>query len=98
LAYGNNNRVVLTGQYFTTWGSPDSGLYSAAAGFSNFSPDTNGWIAEIAYIPFVSSFAPGWPWFNARIGLQYTWYERFNGTSASASTNNVLFAYVWLAM
>jgi hypothetical protein len=86
LAYGDNNRVVLTGQYFNTWGSP---LLSA---------DTKGWIAEIAYIPFVSSFSPGWPWFNARIGLQYTWYEQFGGTSVGASSNNTLFAYIWLAM
>ena len=28
LAYGNDNRVVLTGQYFSTWGSPDAGLYA----------------------------------------------------------------------
>jgi hypothetical protein len=95
LAYGNNNRIVLTGQYFTSWGSPDSILYG---GSPNFSPDTNGWIAEIAYIPFISSFAPGWPWLNTRIGLQYTWYERFNGTSVGASSNNTLFAYIWLAM
>jgi hypothetical protein len=86
LAYGNNNRVVLTGQYFTTWGSP---LLFA---------DTKGWMAEIAYIPFVSSFSPGWPWLNARIGLQYTWYEQFAGTSVGASSNNTLFAYIWLAM
>jgi hypothetical protein len=86
LAYGNNNRVVLTGQYFDTWGS------------ANLAADTKGWIAEIAYIPFVSSFSPGWPWFNARIGLQYTWYEQFGGTSVGASSNNTLFAYVWLAM
>src|SRR6516165_9939452 len=95
LAYGNNNRIILTGQYFTSWGSPDSILFS---GSPNLSPDTNGWIAEIAYIPFISSFSPGWPWFNTRIGLQYTWYDRFNGTSVGASTNNTLFAYVWLAM
>ena len=98
LAYGNNNRIVLTGQYFTTWGTPDTFLFSPGAGFSNNSPDTNGWIAEIAYIPFISSPAPGWPWFNTRVGLQYTWYEKFNGTSSGASTNNVLFAYIWLAM
>ena len=98
LAYGNDNRIVLTGQYFNAWGSPDSALFSAASGFANNSPDTHGWIAEIAYIPFISSFAPGWPWLNARIGLQYTWYERFSGTSAGASNNNTLFAYVWLAM
>jgi hypothetical protein len=86
LAYGNNNRVVLTGQYFTSWGSP---LLNA---------DTSGWIGEIAYIPFVTSFSPGWPWFNTRIGLQYTWYEKVNGTSAGAPSNNTLFAYIWLAM
>ena len=86
MAYGNNNRVVLTGQYFNTWGSP---LLAA---------DTKGWIAEIAYIPFVSSFSPAWPWLNARIGLQYTWYEQFGGTSVGASSNNQLFAYIWLAM
>ena len=65
---------------------------------ANFSPDTAGWIGEIAYIPFSSSTAPGWPWFNARIGLQYTWYEKFAGTSVGASANNTLFLYLWLAM
>ena len=91
LAYGNDNRIVLTGQYFNSWGSADLGLYGG-------SPNTNGWIAEIAYIPFISSVAPGWPWFNTRIGLQYTWYDEVNGTSVGASSNNTLFLYLWLAM
>ncbi len=91
LAYGNDNCVVLTGQYFSSWGTPDALLYGG-------SPNTNGWIAEIAYIPFISSPAPGWPWFNTRIGLQYTWYNEFNGTSVGASANNTLFLYLWLAM
>ena len=91
LAYGNDNRVVLTGQYFNSWGTADALVYGG-------SPNTNGWIAEIAYIPFMSSQAPGWPWFNARIGLQYTWYNEFNGTSVGASANNTLFLYLWLAM
>ncbi len=91
LAYGNNNRVVLTGQYFTTWGTPD-------LGFEAGSPNAKGWIAEIAYIPFMSSLAPGWPWFNVRLGLQYTWYTEFNGTSVGASANNTLFLYAWMAM
>jgi len=91
LAYGNNNRVVLTGQYFTTWGTPDLVLYGG-------SPNTNGLIAEIAYIPFISSQAPGWPWFNLRLGLQYTWYTEFNGTTVGASANNTLFLYAWVAM
>jgi hypothetical protein len=96
LAYGNDNRVVLTGQHFNTWGSPDVGLYGTTA--SGFSPDTNGWIGEIAYIPFISSLAPGWPWFNARVGLQYTLYNKFDGTTVGAANNNTLFLYVWLAM
>ena len=89
LAYGNNNRVVLTGQYFTSWGTIDPILGN---------PGTKGWIAEIAYIPFISNQAPGWPWFNARIGLQYTWYDEFGGTTVGASANNTLFLYVWVAM
>ena len=89
LAYGNNNRVVLTGQYFTTWGTADPVLGD---------PGTKGWIAEIAYIPFISSPSPGWPWFNARIGLQYTAYTEFAGTTVGASANNTLFLYVWVAM
>ena len=89
LAYGNDNRIVLTGQYFTTWGTTDPILGN---------PGTKGWIAEIAYIPFISSPAPGWPWFNARIGLQYTWYNEFAGTTVGASANNTLFLYVWVAM
>jgi len=32
-------------------------------------PNSNGFTAEIAYIPFSVSKAPGWPWFNTRIGL-----------------------------
>jgi hypothetical protein len=96
LAYGSDNRVVLTGQYFNTWGSPDPILYSGLA--SGFSPNSDGWIAEIAYIPFISSHAPGWPWFNARVGLQYVWYDKFDGTTVSASDNNTLFLYLWTAM
>ncbi len=95
LAYGNDNRVVLTGQYFSSWGSADSLLYAAN---TNFSPNTDGWIAEIAYIPFISSVAPGWPWLNARVGLQYIWYDKFNGTNVGAASNNTLFLYLWLAM
>jgi hypothetical protein len=96
LAYGNDNRVVLTGQYFNTWGSSDPFLYGGLA--SGSSPNSDGWIAEIAYIPFISSFAPGWPWLNARFGLQYTWYNKFDGTTVGAQNNNTFFLYAWLAM
>jgi hypothetical protein len=97
LAYGNDNRIVLTGQYFDTQGSSDTGLYSNNPGCA-CSPNSNGYIAEIAYIPFISSQAPGWPWANARVGLQYTYYNKFDGDTVSAHDNNTLFAYIWFAM
>jgi hypothetical protein len=46
----------------------------------------------------MASASPVWPWFNARIGLQYTWYNEFDGTRAGASANNTLFLYAWFAM
>ena len=50
LALGGDNRFVLTGQYFDTQGTPDPILYAGLA--SGISPNSNGWIAELAYIPF----------------------------------------------
>jgi hypothetical protein len=91
-AFGADNRIVLTGQYFNAWGSADALLNP------NLVPDSDGWIVEVAYIPFGASKAPGWPWANARIGLNYTFYNKFNGTSVGASDNNTLFLHLWLAM
>ena len=89
LAYGNDNRIVVTGQYFDTWGSTDATFFAG---------DTSGYIAEIAYIPFISSQAPGWPWANVRVGLQYTYYNKFDGDTVFAHDKNTLFGYVWFAM
>ena len=55
-------------------------------------------MAEIAYIPFGASKSFGWPWFNARIGLQYIYYNKFNGTTVGAQDNNTLFLHAWFAM
>ncbi|HML13013.1 MAG TPA: cytochrome C [Xanthobacteraceae bacterium] len=94
-AYGGDHRIVLTGQYFNTWGTPDPLLYGGLA--SGFIPDSDGWIAEIAYIPFGMSKAPGWPWGNMRLGVQYVAYNKFDGTTVGASNNNTLFVYAWFA-
>jgi len=104
LAYGNDNRVVLTAQYFNTKGSSDAILYGGNV--SQFDPNqtpptdpnSNGYIFEIAYIPFISSQSPVWPWANMRVGLQYTYYNRFDGDTVFAKNNNTLFAYLWFAM
>lgn len=97
LAYGNDNRVVLTGQYFDTQGSSDTGLYQSNPGCA-CSPNSNGYIFDIAYIPFISSQSPVWPWANMRVGLQYTYYNKFDGDTVFAHDNNTLFGYIWFAM
>ena len=101
LAYGNDNRIVLTGQYFDTWGSSDPLLYAGLNSCvltTNCSPNSNGWVAEIDYIPFITSQSPVWPWANVRLGLQYTYYNKFDGTTEYAKDNNTLFLYAWFAM
>ncbi|CAL79924.1 putative cytochrome c family protein [Bradyrhizobium sp. ORS 278] len=97
LAFGADNRVVLTGQYFNVWGTADPNRYGVDANGLALTPNSNGWIAEIAYIPFGASKSPLWPWSNARIGLQYTYYNKFNGTTVGAQDNNTLFLHAWFA-
>jgi hypothetical protein len=95
-AYGGDNRFVFTGQYFNIWGTSDPIAYAGLA--SGLSPNSDGFIGEIAYIPFGTSQAPGWPWLNARIGLQYTYYNKFDGTTVGAHNQNTLFLHAWFAM
>jgi hypothetical protein len=87
---------VFTGQYFNLWGTSDPLLYGGLA--SGVSPNSIGYIAEIAYIPFGLSQSPGWPWFNMRLGLQYTYYDKFDGTTVGAHGHDTLFIYAWFAM
>ena len=103
LAHGTTNRVIATGGYFNTWGSSDALHYGDSV--TTASPNSDGWIAELAYTPFNTGNSPLWPWYNARVGLQYIWYNKFNGASTNydgngtnARDNNTLYAYLWFAM
>lgn len=89
-SYSYQNTYTLSGQYFQTVGTSDPGLYGG-------SPNSRGWNWEIAYVP--SSKANSWfpTWFNARLSLQYTAYDEFDGTSVHASDNNTLFLLLWFA-
>jgi hypothetical protein len=76
---------------------------AALLGTANGSPDTSGWRAELAYLPFMHGGPDFWAWLNARIGLQYTFYDKFNGAAANfdgmgrnARDNNTVFAYAWI--
>ena len=103
--YVYDNMISLTGAFFRLAGSADAIAYANNA---NFSPNSQGYIVDLAYMPF-SHGAPGpWPWFNAKIGIQYNWWTRFDGGTSdidpvqcpgcrSARNNNTLLLYAWLA-
>lgn len=74
------------------------------SGSANGSPDTRGYIVQLEWIPLGKTSSWGRPWINVRVGLQYTGYVRFNGGSSdydgsgrSASQNNSVFLFSWMA-
>jgi hypothetical protein len=86
---------------FRTTGSADNLLY---AGNRIFKPDSSGLLFQIDGTPFGSRPSPLGPRFNLRAGLQYTLYAQFNGAArnfdgqgSSASDNNTLRAFIWVA-
>lgn len=91
---------------FNVSGSRDSALFAPAplSGSLSGAPNTRGYTWQLEYVPFGKIDSPLRPWVNVRIGLQYTAYSRFNGGAAdydgfgrSASGNNSLFLFGWLA-
>jgi hypothetical protein len=102
LTYGTDGKIIVTGGYFNTWGSSDALLY---AGNRTLSPNSDGFVAELAYQFFGKNNAPKiWPWFNARVGVQYTAYNKFNGAKynfdgmgTNARDNNTTLVYLWTA-
>ena len=81
-------------------GTTDATLYGTFTG----NPNSSNWVGEIAYLPFMHGGPSFWPWLNARIGVQYTLWDRFDGGSKNidgvgrkAHDNNTLFLYTWLA-
>jgi hypothetical protein len=82
---------------FSTTGSHDAGLYPLGVSpgvvtSGNGMPDTQGWTAELDYMP----------WLNTRLAVLATQYSKFNGASSnydgfgrSASDNDSLYFLVW---
>lgn len=87
-------------QYFHTAGDTDSLLYGSRTG----SPDSDGWIFQLNYLPFNKRGGPSfWPYSNVKLSLQYTLYDRFNGSRSNfdgsgrdASDNNTLYLEAWI--
>jgi hypothetical protein len=107
--------------YFNVTGSRDCNLYGSGnnvlcvpnsiGAFNNSfvsSPNGDGLILDLAYIPFSHGAPFPYSTWNARIGIQFTQYlHLFGGTNNfdgsylggthNASGNNSVFAYAWLA-
>jgi hypothetical protein len=89
--------------YFNISGSTDLGL-NAGLPSNNGSPNSDGWIFELNYIPFSNGGPSWWPWLNVRFGAQYTLFTHFNGGSknfdgagTAAGHNNTFYLYSLLA-
>jgi len=93
-SYYYDRKYGATLAYFQTTGSADAGLYGTDPDGNALSPNSNGYILELDYLPIQ----------NTRLLLQYTGYGKFNGArnnydnaGRSAKDNNMLFFDIWLA-
>ncbi len=101
LTYYYQKKYGATLGYFNIKGSRDAlryetedpGVGEPITGSANSSPRTNGYMAELSYLPAE----------NLKVGLQYTAYAKFmgarnnyDGNGRDASDNNTLFLYAWL--
>jgi len=84
-------------------GNGDVGLYNAGSSNANGKPTTDSFTTELDYYPFNRGGPSIFPWANAKVFVEYTFYPQFNGLSRnydgngrSASANNVLFTGIWL--
>ena len=90
-SYTYDHTYSFTAGYFGISGSADTALYGG-------SPNSNGFVFDLSWLPWSNGNSPLWQGFNTRFGVQYTMYNEFDGTSAGASDNNTLFLYAWTAM
>jgi len=79
--YVYKNTIAATATYFSITGSPDALIFPSNF---NLSPNSAGWIFDLSYLPFSRGGPSFWPWANARVGLSYTLYTKFDG-----GTNNI---------
>ena len=99
VSYYWRNKLGLTLAAFSITGPSNADLYGPTA-----SPDSNGVSAQLDYTPWGDGSSPLGPRVNVRFGIQYTAYGKFDGArlnydgaGASASDNNALRIFTWLA-
>jgi hypothetical protein len=97
--YTWHNRVGITVSPFSITGSQNFNLYGG-----NGLPNSNGVLGQIDFTPWGAGHSPFGPRFNARVGVQYTLYGKFNGrrhnydlAGANAADNNAFRLFTWVA-
>ena len=107
LSYAIRQTWVASAGVFDTNGSTNRVLFAPAPvfGSASGSPASRGYTLQLECVPFGKADSFASPWVNVRVGLQYIGYLRFNGGSSNydgfgrtASDNNSLFAFIWLAI
>ena len=101
-SYYYEHTYGLTVGRFSTRGAPDATLYSFSA---TGSPDTSGTVLQVDWTPWGKENSWARPYANARVGLQYTIFDKFDGSSSNydgtgrnASDNNTLYLFLWMAI
>jgi hypothetical protein len=106
VSYIMDQTWATTAAVFNTNGSTNHLMFSPAPvnGSASGAPTTGGYTLRFEWVPFGKTGSWASPWVNVRLGLQYKGYWRFNGGSSnydgfgrSASDNNSVFLYAWLA-
>ena len=97
--YTLHDRVGLTLSAFDIHGSRNSNVFDG-----NGRPDSNGVMGQVDYTFWPDGKGPLGPLFNARVGVQFTAYGKFNGArhnfdgaGANAVDNNALRFFTWIA-
>lgn len=103
-SYYYDKTYGLTARFFNIQGSADAAYY--ADGYLNGSPNTRGLTLQADWSPFSKTARFG-TLLNARVGVQYTAYDRFNGARSgqeilmpsgdlrTPGDNNVLSLFFW---
>lgn len=87
------NTYGLTAGYFDVRGNNNAALWGTGSG----SPNSSGYLIQADWAPFGKSDSWLAPNLNLQLGLKYTYYSKFDGTSTGATDNNTFSVFSWLS-
>lgn len=97
--YTLHDKLGVTLSPFSITGSRNDNVFGDSA-----RPDSNGVLGQVDYTVWPGGKSPFGPLVNARVGVQYTLYGKFNGrrhnfdgAGTNAADNNVLRLFSWIA-